>query len=203
MRRLKVGLLALAIAIACSDPSGPTPPPPVPTSQLHFVLRDTTAPPLFRDTASFYAMAGEDREVRLYYQGATPADTGEEYLRFEVRNGALYRKPDGSAFAPGDSIHISIRVLDRRKFLFEFQPTGLQFSPSEPSRLKIQYSHADHDFDGDGRLTPSDTVIQRKLDIWQRTPPDTLWTKLSALNVESLEELEGKIYHFTDHAIAW
>ena len=114
-----------------------------------------------------------------------------------------YRRPDGSAFAFEDSIRIAIKVLDRRKFLFEFQPTGLQFSPSDPARLKIRYLHADHDFDGDGRLTPADTAIQGKLDIWQRTPPDTLWTKLGALNVESLEELEGKIHHFTDHAIAW
>src|SRR3979409_923045 len=91
MRRLMVGLLALAIAIACSDPSGP--PPPVPTSQLHFVLQDTSARPLLSDSASFYALVGQDREVRLYYQGVTPADTGEEFLRLEVPSAGLYRRP--------------------------------------------------------------------------------------------------------------
>ena len=201
MRRLMVGLLALAIAIACSDPSGP--PPPVPTSQLHFVLQSATARPLLSDTASFYAKVGENRRVELFYQGAALGDTGESFLRFEVPGTGLYRRPDGSAFAPGDSILITIRVLDRRKFLFDFQPTGLQFNPSDPARLHIDYVHADHDYDGDGRITASDSMIQKKLDIWQRTPPDTLWTKLGALNVEELEELEGKIHHFTDHAIAW
>ena len=203
MHRTMVGIVAVAIAVACSDAAAPLPPPPVPSSDLHFVLQDTLAPPLYTDSAAFYAVAGHDREVRLFYRGASPADSGEEFLRFEVPAGALLRRPDGTSFQPGDSIRITVRVLDRRKFLFEFLPTGLQFSSADPARLKIEYHHADHDYDGDGVVTAADSTIQTKLDIWQRTPPDTLWTKLGALNAEELEELEGKIQHFTDHALAW
>jgi hypothetical protein len=201
MRRSVVGLVAIGLAVACSDPSSP--PAPVPTSQLHFVQLDSTAPKLLDDSVSFYAKVGVDRQVSMFFRGATPADTGDEYLRFEVRAQSLLRRPDGTSFQAGDSILITIRVLDRTKFLFDFQPTGLVFSPVDPARLELRYQHADHDYDGDGVITAADSTIQGKLDIWQRTPPDTVWTKLSALNLEELEELEGPIPHFTDHALAW
>lgn len=204
MRRLVVGILAVAIAAACTDTAAdPPPPPPVPSSQLHFVLLDSTAPELLADSVSFYAKLGEDREASLFFKGAAPSDTGEEFLRFKVPAQSLFRRPNGTPFQPGDSIQITIKVLDRRKFLFDFQPAGLVFSPLEPARLEIEYHHADHDYDGDGVVTAADSMIQTELGIWQQTPPDTLWTKLSSLNLEEFEELQGTVPHFTDHALAW
>jgi len=202
MRRLFFGLAALAIALACSDP-GPNLPPPVPNSQLHIVLQDTAAPPLLADSAAFYAVLGQDREVRMYYQGASPSDTGEEFLRFKVPGDGLLRRPDGSLFQPGDSILISIKVLDPAKFAFDFQPTGLRFSPDHPAELTFEYSHSDHDYNDDGTVDSADTTIQTQLDIWQRQPSDTFWTRLQALNFESYYELDAKVLHFTEHAIAW
>src|SRR2546421_8972633 len=74
MRRLFVGFVVLAIAFACSDTSAPVA-TPVPASQLHIVAQGASAPPLYADSVSFYAVWGQDREVRMYYQGATPGDT--------------------------------------------------------------------------------------------------------------------------------
>ena len=202
MRRLFFGFLALALAVACSD-SGPNPPPPVPNSQLHIVLQDTAAPPLLTDSASFYVVAGQDRELRMYYQGAVPGDTGLEFLRFKVPGDGLLRRPDGSLFQLGDSILISIKVVDATKFLFDFQPTGLRFSPEHPAELTLEYVNGDHDFNDDGTVDASDSTIQTQLDIWQRQPTDTFWTRLQALNFESYNELDAKILHFTEHAIAW
>ena len=202
MRRLFFGLVALAIAVACSD-SGPNLPPPVPNSQLHIVLQDTAAPPLLTDSASFYVVAGQDRELRMFYQGAAPGDTGEEFLRFKVPGDGLLRRPDGTVFQLGDSILISIKVVDATKFLFDFQPTGLRFSPDHPAELTLEYAHGDHDFNDDGTVDASDSTIQTQLDIWQRQPTDTFWTRLQALNFESYNELDAKILHFTEHAIAW
>src|SRR6266850_2261911 len=139
MRRLFLGLVALAIGAACSNSSGPNPPPPVPNSQLHIVLQDTAAPPLLADSASFYAVVGQDRELRMYYQGALPSDTGDEFLRFKVPGDGLLRRPDGSLFQPGDSILIIVNVVDATKFLFDFQPTGLRFSPDHPAELTFEY----------------------------------------------------------------
>ena len=202
MRRLFFGLAALAIALACSD-SGPNVPPPVPNSQLQIVLQDTAAPPLLADSVAFYAVLGQDREVRMYYQGASPSDTGDEFLRFKVPGDGLLRRPDGSLFQAGDSILISIKVLDPAKFAFDFQPTGLRFSPDHPAELTLEYAHSDHDYNDDGSVDAADTTIQTQLDIWQRQPTDTFWTRLQALNFESYYELDARIVHFTEHAIAW
>jgi len=201
MRRLMLGIVVLVLAIACGDSSGP--PQPVPTSELHFVQQGLTAPPLLSDTASFYAVAGQDRELRMYYEGAFPGDTGEEFLRFKVPGDGLRRRPDGTAFALGDSILISIKVLNPATFLLEFQPTALVFSADHRAELAIEYRHSDHDFNGDGSVDAADDAIRSRLDIWQRRPPDTLWYRLGAANYEVYEELEAKIPHFTDHAIAW
>ncbi len=201
MRRLMIGWLALLAA--CSNSNGPNSQLPVPTSQLHFVAQDTGAPPLYSAADSFYAKVGDGRELRLYYKDTIGGGTGEELLRFEVPGDGLLRKPGGGAFQTGDSILISVRVLDPKKFVFDFQPNGLQFSPEHPARLKLEYRHSNHDFDEDGAISAADTAIQSRLDLWRNAPPDTLWYKLGGVNFESLEELDANIFHFTVHAVAW
>ena len=202
MRRLFVGFVVLAIAFACSDTSAPVA-TPVPASQLHIVAQGASAPPLYADSVSFYAVWGQDREVRMYYQGATPGVRGDEMLRFKVPGDGLLRRPDGTAFQPGDSILIAVKAIDPAKFLFDFQPTGLEFSPDHRAELTLQYHNDEHDYNSDGRVDTTDARIQGQLDVWQRQPPDTLWHPLGASNYESYEELDVKIPHFTDHAIAW
>jgi hypothetical protein len=202
MRRLFIGFVVLAIAFACGDPSGPVK-TPVPSSQLRIVAQGVTAPPLYADSVSFYAVVGQDREVRMYYQGATPGVPGDELLRFRAPGDALLRRPDGTAFLLGDSILIVVKAIDPAKFLFDFRPTGLVFSPDRPAELTLQYKHDNHDYNGDGKVDTADTRIQGLLDVWQHQPPDTLWYPLGAANYESFEELDVKIPHFTDHAIAW
>lgn len=204
MRRPFVGLVMVAVAIACSESNGPTP-PPVPTSQLHILLQDASAPPLLDAVASFWAVKGEGREVRMFYQGAAPGEIGEEFLRFEVPDDGLYRRPDGSLFQVDDSILITIRIPDPAKFSFEFEPSGLRFNPDKPARLKLKYLLSDHDFDEDGIAGDADDVeIEAdSIDVWRRQPPDTVWFRLGALKLESADELYAEILHFTDHAIAW
>jgi len=145
---------------------------------------------------------GDGRELHLYYQDAV-GGIGEEFLRFEVPGDGLLRKPDGNVFQAGDSILISVSVVDPKRFVFDFQPSGLQFNPDHPARLKLEYAHSNHDYDDDGAITAADTAIQGKLDLWRNTPPDTLWYKLGAVNFESYEELDANIFHFTVHAVAW
>src|SRR5207237_7370485 len=79
----------------------------------------------------------------------------------------------------------------------------LEFSPDHRAELTLQYHNDEHDYNSDGRVDTTDARIQGQLDVWQRQPPDTLWHPLGASNYESYEELDVKIPHFTDHAIAW
>jgi len=70
--------------------------------------------------------------VRLVYQGSLATDSGAEFLRFEVPADGLYRKPDGTTFGPGDSIRITVTVVDPKKFLFEFQPSASNSTRASP-----------------------------------------------------------------------
>src|SRR2546427_809338 len=70
---------------------------------------------------------------------------------------------------------------DPRKFLFDFQPAGVQFNPNDPARLKAEYQYADHDFNGDGVIDSTDADIEAIVDLWRREPPDTSWTKVGGL----------------------
>ena len=203
MMRRWIGTVALlAGAVACSSSSAPHSPTPVPTDQLHVVVQDSTAPPLYSDSVSQLFTAGQSGDVRLYYANVT-GGSGEEFLRLEIPGDGLFRKPDGAAFQPGDTIRISIRVIDPKKMVFEFQPAGLQFNPTDPARLKIEYLHSDHDYNEDGVVNAADSTIQAQLDVWKNDPPSMLWYKQGAVNFESLEEIDVNVTSFSQYAVAW
>ena len=144
MRRLR--WLLLAALVGCTDVGmSPAAVTTAPNSQIHFVVEDSAAPALLSDSVSFYAVAGQGRQVKMYYQGAAPGDTGETLLEFEVPGDGLLKKPDGSAFFPGDSIRITIALATPGRFQFTFSPSGLQFNPASPARLRIEYGHCDRD----------------------------------------------------------
>lgn len=199
MKRL-VPLFAAVAVIACSDNAGPG---GVDDLSLSFIEQAGTAPPLLATRDSFYARVGSEREVRLFYQGAAPGDTGGEFMRFKVPSTGLYRKPDGSAFQAGDSILITVTVLDPARFVFEFAPAGLQFNPVEPAEISIHYGQCDKDFDGDGDVDAADAAIEPQLDLWYRQTAGALWFRVGSLQLEELDELEGDIRTFSQYAVAW
>jgi hypothetical protein len=200
MRRLLFAFMTL-LAGACSNSSGPG--SPTPRATLNFVRQDSTYKPLLSAQGVFYAKVGQDRLVRLVYQGSTPTDSGAEFLRFEVHADGLYRKPDGTPFASGDSIRITVTVVDAKQFLFDFQPSGLQFNPSDPARLKVEYHYADPDFNGDGMVDSSDAEIETIISLWRREPPDTLWFQTGAVKSVELEEFDADLLQFSQYAVAW
>jgi len=195
----KATLAALAVLVACSTTDGP--PTPVPTAQLHFVQQDP-AYHLLSDSASFYAKAGADRSLELFYRGYSN-DTGEALLTLEVRASSLLKRPDGTPFQLGDSILITVTVPDTATFDFVFSPAGLQFNPSDPARLRIEYNYANHDFNGNGQHDTEDDHARSLLNVWRREPPDTLWSSQGASNSEEFEELEAAILSFSHYAVAW
>jgi hypothetical protein len=191
----------LAGTTACSDSAGPgdTTRPPL---ELNVVRLAPTSPPLFNAADSFYAVQGEDREVRLSFQDVIGGE-GEEFLRLRVRPGSLLARPDGSPILPGDSVLITVRIVDPTKILFEMEPSGLTFSAAEPAELKIHYDHGDHDFNEDGTVNILDDDIKAQLAIWRQESLTDLFVKLGSVNVEDLEEINADILGFTRYAIAY
>ena len=197
MRRF-VLICGAAALLSCSDTSGPS---GIPDAQLHIVRQDTLAPPLDSTVVRLWAKVGAGREVRLSYQ--PPLDSAEDFLRFEVPGDALLRKPDGTAFQPGDSILITITVIDPTRFAFRFEPSGLLFNPDHPARLKLYYYNANHDFDNDGVVDSADTAIEHTLDLWRREIATAPWFKLGSVKFEELDEIDANILSFTEYALAW
>ena len=194
MRRFLL-ICSAAALLSCTDSTAPG----VPDAQLHIVQQDPAAAPLDSTVARFWAKVGDGREIRLAYQ----PPTGEDFLRFEVPGDALLRKPDGSAFQAGDSILITLTLVDPSRFSVRFEPAGLVFNPNQPARLKLYYYHADHDFNGDGVVNAADTSIEHTLDLWRRESTTAPWFRQGSVKFEALDEIDANILSFTEYAIAW
>lgn len=205
MHRYRTFALAVAAllvtATACSDSTAPvdnTRPP----GDLNVARLASTSPPLFNAVDSFYAKQGEDRELRIFFQDVAGGQ-GEEFLRLRVRNESLLARPGGIPFAAGDSVLITVRVVDVTKILFEAEPSGLTFNPAEPAELKIHYNHADHDFNEDGTVDALDDQIKSQLAIWRQEALTDPFIRLGSVNVEGLEEINADILGFSRFAIAY
>jgi hypothetical protein len=194
-------ILLLAGTAACSDATSPGDGSRT-SGDLHIVRLAPASPALFNPEQSFYAVNGQDREVRISFQDATGAE-GEEFLRLRVRPGSLQSNPDGSPIAPGDSVLITVRVENPDSILFEMEPAGLTFNPAEPAELKIHYAHANHDFNDDGAINTFDEQIKTQLAIWRQETLSDPFTKLGSVNVEDSEEINADILGFTRYAIAY
>ncbi len=201
--------LTAMLAIACSSdtPVNPTPTPGgsgTPETSLRF-LKPATGTALRTDSVSFWAVKGQDREVAMYYR-PNPGNTDSvRFLRFRVRNESLLRRPDGSAFAAGDSVRITIRVRDFTKLITDFAPSGLTFSDSRPAELRLDFKNCDPDFNRDGSVNQTDTNLVPSFAIWKQEAVGQPWFKLtSAVEISgNLSEVKADLLSFTAHAIAY
>jgi hypothetical protein len=193
---------ALGLALAACDGRSPTEERPVDETELTVVRAAEGTLPLQAASVSFWALRGRDREGVLRYVPAPGEEEGEEFLAFKVPGGSLLRRPDGTPFGAGDSVLVTITVVDPRLFLFEFQPGGLRFDPRNPARLEVSYRRADRDYDGDGDEDGADDDFERELAFWRQERPGQPWFPVSTLRIEDLEEVEADLTGFTRYAVA-
>src|SRR5580765_4448897 len=113
MRRTRPPLMLVAVLLAgiagCSSSTAPNDTTRPPT-ELNVIRLDASSRPLFNAADSFYAKKGEDRELRIFFQDDVGGQ-GEEFLRLRVDAPTLLARPDGTLFAPGDSVLITVRVV--------------------------------------------------------------------------------------------
>ena len=190
--------LMLALAACSSDPNDDDNRPP---GDLTILALAQGTPPLTTDSAGFWALFGDDREVRI------DIAPDQDYLKFRVRPGALLRYPDGSLFGPGDSVYISVKVIDPDLLYFEFTPSGLTFNPAQPAELSLDYDHAgftiEGDYDDDGDVDSEDDEIDLTLDIWRQEGPGDLFTRLQGVLEIEVNEINMDILGFTRYALAY
>ncbi len=192
-------LFSAAGVAACDSPSGPT---ARPEGDLVFVRAAANAPPLETQEVRVWAKAGEGRRVEIKYQKVGEYG-GDRCLEFDIPGDALATRPDGTPFAKGDSILITIRVIDPAAFRFDFQPSGLKFSTSKPAELRLFYGETDDDLNGDGTADKDDDKLESTISIWRQEKLADPWEKVGSLVVKGLEEVRGNLTGFTRYALAY
>ena len=199
MRRLSMAFtLLLALAACSSDPNTDNTRPP---GELTILELAQGTPALVTDSVGFWAVAGEDREVRI------DIAPDQDYLKFRVRPNALRLYPDGTPFAPGDSVFITVKVINPDSLYFQFSPSGLKFSASEPAELSLDYDHAgftvEGDYDNDGDVDSNDDNLESDFAVWQQENTGGPFVRLNGLIEVELDEINVDILGFTRYALAY
>ena len=202
---LGLGVLALAACGGDSGGNGPGPNDPGaqrPPADLTILSLADNAPPLFQSSVSFWAVRGQDREGRIYFQDPEGRQ-GEEYMRLRIDAGSLLARPDGSTIAVGDSVLVTVTAVDPTRTLFELAPEGLKFSSDSPAELKLHYGECGNDLNHDGRVDGSDDSIEQELGIWRQATINDPFVRLGTAKVEELREVEAELTSFSRYAIAY
>ncbi len=189
---LALAALALGLGLSGCDDTNSSAPDLVPEAELEFVPIRTGAPPLETTDTSFWAVRGQDRELEIRFAGQGGPGTGKRFMELEVEDESLLRRPDGTLFAPGDSIEIFVRVQDAQIYRVTFEPPGLQFNPQEPAVLEFKYDEADLSF----------LDREMEFDMWRQELSNQPWERIGSIQIEDLDEIEAELLSFTRYALA-
>jgi hypothetical protein len=205
-RRLPLFALAatavVALGVACTSSTAPDPPIVKPPASLHIVTLQPNHPQLYSDSISFMAIRGQSAEQSIYFADAG-GGPGEEYVRFRLDGQSLLAYPDGTPFKAGDSVRITIRVINPDSIYFQFDPAGLKFDPAQPARLTIKYDQTGGDYDGDHQVTAQDSLLADTLAIWRQPNPTDSFTRLQSIRIQDAEEIEADVLGFSRYALAF
>lgn len=196
---LRLCLSALALlAAACDHPHAPQ---ELPDDRIVLVKAAPDAPPLETQHVSFWAKAGDTRHVEIRYESDS-SYSGDRCLEFTVPSNGLYRMPDGRVMQKGDSVLITVDVVDPMRFDFRFSPSGLQFDPRHPAEMRVSYKWVAKDANGDGVEDDRDRALLLALAIWRQEAPGQPWTRLSTDRSGDAQELRADIPGFSQYAMA-
>ena len=173
---------------------------------------------------SFVAQKGKSFEQKLYLSDTTGAPSfdnhgpghadhndgghgsdhhGKEYLRLTLKKNSLLARPDGTPFANNDTVTITIRVLDPARMLFQLEPAGLTFSPSDPAELRINYDVANGDLDHNGQHDATDDTLEDHLGIWVQETPGAPFTRLTSLVAKNTKDIRADLPGFSRYAVSY
>lgn len=202
MRGLTRFALALVVsAVACSNDGGPSngssPGDTRPAADLNVVR--TAAGTTIDAGVSFYAVAGKARDAVLYFRSAAGAAQGE-FAHISFGSTAALSLPGGVSLLQGDSVLITMRIVDPARLNVEFLPAGLLFTGAQ---LDMRYAGADTDFNGDGKRNADDDRIEGNLGIWKQELPLAPFVRLNSSLSRSSKSATAEITGFTRYALAY
>lgn len=207
-RILLAGVPALLAAVlgGCDGPVSPLldpdgEGPALPEDSLVFLRLVEQAPPVSDTVVSFWAVRGENREIEIEYLPHGEY-RGGTFVYFKVPGNSLHRHPDGRSFARGDSVRITIRVVDTREFRFEFSPAGLKFDPDKPAELRVFYDWVERDLNGDGIIDEEERRIYESFGLWRQPASGERWRSLRTDRDENSKRARADVRSFTRYALA-
>ena len=198
--------LAALLALACGQdgtPTDPFGPGEEPASSLNIVAVAPDAAPPEALSVSFWAFKDRRSEGRIRLADQPGRGRGHEYLRLTFPKGALLARPDGTPFAIGDSVLITVRVADPARILFEMEPAGLRFDPAAMPELRIRYDIAGDDLDRNGRHDSDDDEIEEHLGIWRQSTATSPFVRLESVAAFGNHEVRAELPGFSRYAIAY
>jgi hypothetical protein len=175
----------------------------VPESSLTFLRPAAGAPRIPRRRVSFWAVNGETREGTILYQKQPGQPAASKLVRLKVDKRSLVNRPDGTPIAPGDSILITMTLVDSLRLIVDFQPQGLVFAPSRPARATFWYLEADHDFNFDGVVNAADVALESTFRLWGQELPGDPWSDLESVARPGTDQVEAKVPGFTRYAVSY
>ena len=156
-----------------------------------FLTASPSAPSIANPVISFWAKKGTDRSVRMVYTSRPGHNDSTTFLFFRVRAQSLVTRVDGTPLANGDSLLITVTLVDSVQLKVDFQPSGLRFSSSNPATLKMSYAET------------SPPPPLGALQIWKKENPLAAWLPLPSQVLSESNEVQADIKGFTGYAIAY
>ncbi len=200
--RCALACIAALVAFGCSA-SDTIAPDERPADGLRLLTVAADTPPLATTVTSFYAVRGKNAGVDLWYRAKPGRSDSTKFLEFRLAGSSLDVRPNGTAFAEGDSVLITLTVTDATHLIIDFQPSGLRFSTKDPAQLKMFFTQCGDDLDRNGKVDGDDDVIQQQLSIWRRESVIAPWFKVSSVIVKNNKEIDANIGGFTGYALAY
>jgi hypothetical protein len=151
---------------------------------------------------SFWAVRGEHRYLQINRVRFTDAGyVISPFLRLDITDPV--ELPDGTPIAVGDSVLISVSV-DMDYLVADLQPSGIQFGTANPTILKMWYTGAGSDLNGDGVVSDYDMKLQKQmLGMWVQEKVSDPWDLLDAQHALDEKSFSGLLEHFSEYAISW
>jgi hypothetical protein len=170
---------------------------------LNLLTLPANAPPLAAPSVSFYAVKGKNAGADIWYRPAAGQRDSTKFLEFRLGGATLDRRPDGTFFANGDSVRITVTVTDPTHLIVQFQPSGLTFSSKDPARLRIFFGECGDDLDHNGRVDSSDRDVEQRLSIWRQEAVGLPWLKVASAVVDDSKRVDADLSGFTGYALAY
>jgi hypothetical protein len=202
IRRCLAASAVIALS-ACSSASDSLAPEERVESLLKLLTVTSDAPPLVASTMSFYAVKGKNAGADIWYRPRAGQRDSTKFVEFRLGGNSLDRRPDGTPIADGDSVRITVTVVDPVHLLLVFQPSGLTFSSKDPARLRMFFSEVGDDLDHDGRVDSHDDDVKEKLSIWRQEIPGLPWYKVASAVVKDDKRVDADLAGFTGYALAY